>query len=111
MNKAYISLEEVKSVLQSLENERNQIYNAYKTNIAPVLNASDNCFQVAGLNTKDIISSFDKIFSDLDGKIAQLTNVLNTSVIQGYSETTSVIRQMFDKDFANKLSSLLDIKR
>ena len=109
-NKAYISLDQVKAILQSLETERNKIYNTYKSNIAPVLNSSESCFKVAGLNTKDIISSFDNTFKQVDSSIQSLTNALNTTVIQGYSDTTQIIKNMFDKDFANKISSLLGIK-
>ena len=105
----YVSLTQLKEISTSLDSEKQEIMNTYKNQILPVLNSSEKCFHVAGLNTNEIISSFDTIFKNVDGRISALTDALNNNVIKQYSEISAAISQMFNNNFASELKSLLSI--
>ena len=112
-SKTYVSISELKSISQSLDVQRSQIYSTYKNKIVPVLESSDKCFYVAGLQTKEIITNFNTIFSNkskINSRLSGLVNVLNNNVIAQYNEISLAIAQMFNKDFASRLRELLNLK-
>ena len=104
-----ITTAELKRVLSSLKTQRDSIYNEYKNNIKRVLNSSSECFKVAGLNYSNIIETFDDTFQTLDKNFENLIDALENNVIKNYSELVIAIRQMFGKNFADKLTDLLGI--
>lgn len=109
-NKTYVSISELKAIAKSLDNQRDQIYTTYKNKVVPVLESSEKCFYIAGLNTKEIITNFNSIFNNVNTRLTNLVNVLNNDVIAQYNEIASAISQMFNRDFASRLRELLDLK-
>ena len=109
-NKTYVSISELKAIAKSLDNQRDQIYTTYKNKVVPVLESSEKCFYIAGLNTKEIITNFNSIFNNVNTRLTNLVNVLNNDVIAQYNEIASAISQMFNRDFSSRLRELLDLK-
>lgn len=109
-NKTYVSISELKAIAKSLDNQRDQIYTTYKNKVVPILESSEKCFYIAGLNTKEIITNFNSIFNNVNTRLTNLVNVLNNDVIAQYNEIASAISQMFNRDFASRLRELLDLK-
>ena len=105
-----ISIEELKRVLASLQEQRDIINNTYNNSIKRVLESSADCFTVSGLNNEMIIASFDDTFKNLNNNFNGLINVLENNVIKTYTELAAAIRQMFGEQFASKLIDLLGIK-
>ncbi len=109
-NKSYLSISDLRQIAKSLESERNTLYSTYKNKIVPVLESTSSCFQVAGLDTTEIINSFNSIFNTLNDRLFSLINVLNTNVINNYNDMLLAIREMFNNDCAAKLKDLLSLK-
>ena len=57
--KVYVSLEELKAIANSLESQREQIFNTYNSKVKTVLQNTDKCFRIAGLNTSEIVKNFN----------------------------------------------------
>ena len=105
-----ITLEEIKAVLASLKQQRDTIKDCYNSDIKKVLESSDACLKVSGLDTSAINSSISTTFNKVIEYLNGLINVLENDVIKNYSDVSTSLRQMFGSDFATKLSELLDIK-
>ena len=106
-----ITTAELKRVVSSLKSERDLIQNTYKSQIKSVLESSETCFKVAGLDYTSIINTFDSTFSMLYNRFNSLIEVLENNVIRNYDELSSALIQMFGQNFASQLSSLLGINR
>ena len=104
-----ISTDELNSVLNSLKKQKELIHDEYQKSIKTVLESSQQCFQVSGVNYSSLISIFDSTFNSLDSNFEALINVLQNNVIKNYSELAVAIKKMFDDNFADKLMSLLGI--
>ena len=108
-DKTAISAAELKSVLSSLKTQREAISNEYNNNIKRVLESSSSCFSVAGLDYSKIIETFDDTFGTMDKNFESLIYVLENDVIKNYSELIEAIKQLFTKNFADKLINLLGL--
>ena len=91
-----ISLAELKAVASSLQSQKDTMYSLYKNNIVSILESTRN--------------SFKSTYTELNRRYEELINVLNNDIIAGYTELTSAIVQLFNKDFASKFNQLLGTK-
>ena len=110
MNESGVSIDlaELKSIANSIQTQREEIQKIYSGPIVSVLNASNQCFSISGLNLNKIYDEFNKCFQSIDLHLGNLEEVLNNNVIKNYSEVQTAIKQMFNNEFASKFSSLLD---
>ncbi len=108
-SRVYVSLDELKQIANSLESQREQIYNTYNNKVKVVLQNTDKCFKVAGLKTTDILNSFNTTFKNINDGLSGLVNVLNNNVIPQYNEIAIAIQQMFNRDFASQMTELLSL--
>ncbi len=108
-SRVYVSLDELKQIANSLESQREQIYNTYNNKVKVVLQNTDKCFKVAGLKTADILNSFNTTFKSINDGLSGLVNVLNNNVIPQYNEIAIAIQQMFNRDFASQMTELLSL--
>lgn len=104
-----ITIDELKAVLSSLKTQRDSINNTYTNDIKKVLESSDTCLKVAGLDTTAINNSISNTFKNLDSYFNGLIDVLENDIILNYSELTEALRQMFGSDFAAQMASLLEL--
>ena len=108
-SRVYVSLDELKQIANSLESQREQIYNTYNNKVKVVLQNTDKCFKVAGLKTADILNSFNTTFKNINDGLSGLVNVLNNNVIPQYNEIAIAIQEMFNRDFASQMTELLSL--
>ncbi len=107
-DKNAISITELNSVVTSLKNQKQSLSDA-RLQIKNVLDSSSSCLSVSGLSYADISEAFDKTFNDLDNRFDALIKILETDVIKNYLELISVIRKVFNQEFASRISDLLEI--
>ena len=107
-DKSSLSISELKKVLDSLKEQKEAINNT-KVTVDKVLESSASCFAVSGLDYSAISNSFNTTFKSLDNRFDALINALENGVIKNYSELISIIRKVFNKSLADKISSLLEI--
>ncbi len=106
-SKIQVSIVDLKNVLTSLKKQRDILNNEYKGSISSVLDSSQSCLGVAGLNTAVIKESFNNVFKNINTSLDALINVLENNVIKNYSELAEAIRKLFNNDFASKMNDLL----
>ena len=104
-----ISIEEVKVVLNNLKAQNELIKNTFKNEIVNVLQLSESCLSVAGLDYSKIYDSLNETFTKVDERFINLINALDGVVIKNYNQTSDTVSKMFNNDFANQLSDLLDV--
>ena len=83
--------------------------NTFTSKILPVLNSSEECLKVSGLNYEEVQKSFNDVFNKLDGRLTDLSRALTDKIIPGYENASDVIRQMFNTEFAEELQKALSI--
>ena len=104
-----ITLAEIKTVLNSLKQQRDIINKSYSSDIKKVLESSNVCFQVAGLDTTEINQTIESTFKSINKNMNGLIDVLENDVIKNYTEVTAAVKQMFGSSFAAKISELLNL--
>ena len=110
-DQTYITLDEIKTVLNSLKQQRDIINNCYNNDIKKVLTSSSSCLQVAGLDTTTINQTIENTFKTINENMNGLVGVLENDVIKNYSEVAVSLKQMFGSSFATKLSELLNLSK
>lgn len=106
-----ITLEEIKTVLNTLKQQRDIINNSYNQDIKKVLESSNSCLQVAGLDTSQINQTIGDTFKSINENMNGLVGVLENDVIKNYAEVATTLKQMFGSNFAAKLSELLNLSK
>ena len=107
-DRSKVTVDELKKVSQSLNIQKETIYNTYKTQVKSVLSSSNDFFQISGVDFSNIESSFDTTFNKVNTELESLINKLDAT-ITSYAELTSVLQQLFNSDLASQLSNLLNI--
>ena len=108
MDKTSLSLAELNRVLASLKEQKTAIAKT-KKKVDAVLESSSSCLAISGLDYSTIADSFDTTFNKMDTNLDALINVLENDVIKSYAELMLIMRRIFNKDFASKLSGLLGL--
>lgn len=106
-DKSIVSKEGIIQIAQNIDTRRQEIYDVYKTQIVPILKSSEECLSVSGLNYDDVIKSFENVFNSLNTQITDLYKALTDKIIPNYENTSNIIRQLFNSEFAEELSGIL----
>lgn len=110
MNGTAISIDQVKLVLQSLKNSKSNIKSTYNNDIRSVLQSSQQCLAVSGVNYTQLINILDEVFKTIDTNFDGLIDVLENKVISGYTDLSFALTQLFNNSLGSQLSSLLNIR-
>lgn len=105
-----VTTAELRKVLSSLKTERDTMNKVYTSQIKGVLETSQTCFQVAGLDYQSIINAIDTTFKNLNTNFNNLIDVLENDVIKNYDELLDALRQQFGAQFASQMQTLLGLK-
>ena len=108
---AKVTIEDLKLVLSSLKSQKETINSIYNGKIKSVLESSNSCLSVSGLDYSSIINTFDSTFNELDYNFETLISVLEKNVIGTYTELAGTLKNMFGTEFASKMTDILGIKR
>ena len=110
LNGSAITASELKIVLNSLKNQRDIIYKTYNGEIKNVLDSSQGCLTVSGVDYNSMIESFSSTFRTLDKHFDSLITMLEKNVIQNYSELSLALKKLFNNDLAARLNELLGLQ-
>ena len=102
-----VTTEELRKVLTALKNERDTIQKTYTSQIKGVLESSESCFQVSGLDYSTITSTINNTFTTLNSNFNSLIDVLENDVIKNYDDLAAAIRAKFGQEFAARITSLI----
>lgn len=108
-NVSTITFDDVNQVLQTLKKQKDVLNSAYTKQIASVLESSQACFSVAGLDYSQISDAFNKTFTNLDSNFYSLVDVLENDVLKKYSSLVLAVKEMFNSKFASEMSALLEL--
>lgn len=107
MTDVYVNSEELKIVASSIKTKSNSILEIYQSDIMNAINMGNECLQVSGLDSSILLSSFNKIFTNINDRISNLSDFLNNVVANEYDIVSSSIISEFDSNFAGELAKLL----
>lgn len=107
MTDVYVNSEELKIVASSMKTKSNSILEIYQSDIMNAINMGNECLQVSGLDSSILLSSFNKIFTNINDRISNLSDFLNNVVANEYDIVSSSIISEFDSNFAGELAKLL----
>lgn len=107
MADVYVNSEELKIVASSMKTKSNSILEIYQSDIMNAINMGNECLQVSGLDSSILLSSFNKIFTNINDRIGNLSDFLNNVVANEYDIVSSSIISEFDSNFAGELAKLL----
>lgn len=105
--KTVVKTDEIRQIANNINSKREEINGVFKTDVLPVLNSSEDCLKVSGLNYDEVINAFNNLFNSLDGQLNNLTDVLINKVIPSYENVSEVIKKYFNADFAEQMSKAI----
>jgi len=105
-----VTTADLRKVLASLKSERDSLSKVYSSEVKGVLESSQQCFQVAGLDYSSITGAIDNTFKTLNTNLTSLIDVLENDVIKNYDELLDALRQKFGAQFASQMQSLLGLR-
>ena len=108
-DKIVVNTEGIREVALNIDKKRQEIINIFNQDINNILNLSENCFKVSGLNYSDVKSSFNSVFNQLDERLSALTKVLNEKIIPMYENSSNNIRSMFNNNFAEDMKKTFKV--
>ena len=106
-DKALVKTDEIRQIAQNISTRREEIKNVYTTDILPILNSSEECLKVSGLNYEEVLQSFSSLFNSLDTQLNSLSDVLINKVIPNYDGVSDVIKRLFNTTLADQMSQAL----
>lgn len=107
MADVYVNSEELKIVASSMKTKSNSILEIYQSDIMNAINMGNECLQISGLDSSILLSSFNKIFTNINDRISNLSDFLNNVVANEYDIVSASIIKEFDSNFASELAKLL----
>lgn len=108
-DRSIVNKDGIIQIAQNIDSRRQDIMDVYKSKILPILQSSSECLSVSGLDYEDVIKSFDNVFNSLDTQITDLYRALTDKIIPSYENSSNIIRQLFNSEFAEELSKILSI--
>ncbi len=106
-DKIVVKTEEIRQIAQNINAKREEIKNVYSANVLPILNSSEECLKVSGLNYEEVLQSFNSLFNSLDAQLNSLSDVLVNKVIPGYENVSDVIKKLFNSTLADQISQAM----
>ena len=109
MADVYVNSEELREIAQSMKLKANNIMEAYQNEVSTAILMGSESIQISGLDTTQVLNSFNKIFTNLSTRINTLADFLINMVASEYDRVSIAIKNEFDNEFANELAKLLGL--
>ncbi len=107
--KTYINGDELTALANSLKSKSENILSTYKGDCAQAIQMSSECLQLSGLNTTEFFQALEKIYTQVNEKVASFADFLTNVVVAEYNAVSEAIVSSFNNEFANEISGLLGI--
>ena len=104
-----VKMDSLSEVATNIKNKKQDINSDYNDRLVSVLNSCRQYLDVSGINYDAFISSFNNVFTSLDSQLSELVDVLQNKVIPSYNESSQVINQMFNTEFANQMNQIISV--
>ena len=101
--------DELLKLSESLQEKSEQLYNYYQKVCAPALNMSTECLQTTGLNTSELISTFDEIYKKIHNRLDEFAAFLSDTVLAEYNAVQEAIVSNFNRTFGEEMAGILGI--
>ena len=108
-NVTYVKGEELTALANGLKSKGENILNTYKGDCSQAIQLSSECLQVSGLSSANFLEALEKIYSQVNDRLASFADFLTNVVVQEYAAVSEAIVKNFNTDFANEISGLLGI--
>ena len=108
-NVTHVKDEELTALANGLKAKGENILNAYKNECSQAIQLSSECLQVSGLSSANFLEALEKIYSQVNNRLASFADFLTRVVVQEYAAVSEAIVKNFNSDFANEISGLLGI--
>lgn len=102
-----VNTQGVLNAANNIDAKKAQMLEIYQKKILPALQSSEDYLKVSGLSYEEIIASFNQLFGSLDNQLGDFTSTLTTKVIPKYQQSSEIVNQMFNSDFANQMNDIL----
>ena len=109
MANVYVNIDELKQIAQDMKTKSNNIIDNYQNQVESAITLGQEAIQISGLDTTQIKSSFNKIFTNLNTRINELADFLINNVANEYDDISLAITNSFNDSFATELAGLLGI--
>ena len=109
MADVYVNSEELREIAQNMKLKANNIMEAYQNEASAAILMGSESIQISGLDTTQVLNSFNKIFTNLSTRINTLADFLINMVASEYDRVSIAIKNEFDNEFANELAKLLGL--
>ena len=107
--KTYINGDELTALANSLKAKSENILSTYKGDCAQAIQMSSECLQLSGLNTTEFFQALEKIYTQVNERIASFADFLTNVVVAEYNAVSEAITSSFNNEFANEIAGLLGI--
>lgn len=107
-NKVLVRTEELKVITNNIIQEKNDILDLYTESLVNILTTSEIKLTNYSKEVNEVSKELKKLFSELDTNVTDLTNVLLNKIIPNYENLSTEIKALFDNNFADKLTQLLE---
>ena len=109
MADVYVNSEELREIAQSMKLKASNIMESYQNDATSAILTGSESIQISGLDTTQVLNSFNKIFTNLSTRINTLADFLINMVASEYDRVSIAIKNEFDNEFANELAKLLGL--
>ena len=109
MADVYVNSEELREIAQSMKLKASNIMESYQNDATSAILTGSESIQISGLDTTQVLNSFNKIFTNLSTRINTLADFLINMVANEYDRVSIAIKNEFDNEFANELAKLLGL--
>ena len=107
--KTYINGDELTALANSLKAKSENILSTYKGDCSQAIQMSSECLQLSGLNTTEFFQALEKIYTQVNERIAAFADFLTNVVVAEYNAVSEAITNSFNTEFAMEISNLLGI--
>ena len=109
MADVYVNSEELREIAQNMKLKASNIMEAYQNDATSAILTGSESIQISGLDTTQVLNSFNKIFTNLSTRINTLADFLINMVANEYDRVSIAIKNEFDNEFANEIAKLLGL--
>lgn len=99
----YVSIEGIRGIANSLNGRREELKEIFEEELFPLL---EECSSLYGIN----IAGYEQLYSHINNKLLKLSNLLEGGVSHDYEELVANLQGIFNNDFNNKFSELMNTK-
>ena len=95
-NVTYVKGEELTALANGLKSKGENILNTYKGDCSQAIQLSSECLQVSGLSSANFLEALEKIYSQVNDRLASFADFLTNVVVQEYAAVSEA------KDYINE---------